>query len=150
MDFKFSGAVKAALFLLLASSLTASAQQRVNAQQAPDEARFTKSILSVGKFTEPTEMTILPNLDILIVQRRGEILKYSTTTKTLKQVAKLDVYFKELKKAAHPIEDGLLGIQMIRIIKRITMYMFIIARRVRIINRLITYRVLLIKTMCLT
>ncbi|PJJ84879.1 ThuA domain-containing protein [Mucilaginibacter auburnensis] len=84
---------------------------KAKAQHAPDENRFTKSVLAVGKFTEPTEMTILPNLDILIVQRRGEILKYTQATKTLKQVAKLDVYFKELKKATHPIEDGLLGIQ---------------------------------------
>lgn len=84
---------------------------KVKAQHAPDENRFTKSVLSTGKFTEPTEMTILPNLDILIVQRRGEILKYSQATKTLTQVAKLDVYFKELKKATHAIEDGLLGIQ---------------------------------------
>lgn len=85
---------------------------KAKAQHAPDEERFSKNVLSVGKFTEPTEMAILPNLDILIVQRRGEILKYSQATKSLKQVAKLDVYFKELKKATHPIEDGLLGVQL--------------------------------------
>jgi len=85
---------------------------KVKAQHAPDEARFSKNVLSIGKFTEPTEMAILPNLDILIVQRRGEVLKYSQATKTLTQVAKLDVYFKELKKATHPIEDGLLGLQL--------------------------------------
>ena len=85
---------------------------KAKAQHAPDEARFSKNVLSIGKFTEPTEMAILPNLDILIVQRRGEILKYSQTSKTLTQVAKLDVYFKELKKATHPIEDGLLGLQL--------------------------------------
>lgn len=85
---------------------------KVKAQHAPDEARFNKTVLSVGKFTEPTEMAILPNLDILVVQRRGEILKYSQATKTLKQIAKLDVYFKELKKSTHGIEDGLLGVQL--------------------------------------
>ena len=29
-----------------------------------------------ASFFEPTEMTILPNLDILIIQRRGEVLLY--------------------------------------------------------------------------
>src|SRR5690606_30660600 len=36
----------------------------------PDEDRFTKTQLAYGTFFEPTEMTILPNLDVLVVQRR--------------------------------------------------------------------------------
>jgi cytochrome c len=30
----------------------------------PDQDRFVKVTLAQGEFTEPTEMTILPNLDI--------------------------------------------------------------------------------------
>ena len=37
---------------------------------------FQKTSLVKGNFYEPTEMTILPNLDILIAQRRGEIMLY--------------------------------------------------------------------------
>jgi cytochrome c len=79
--------------------------------RAPAEDRFTKNMLVSGTFTEPTEMTILPNLDILIVQRRGEIFKYDHLKKTVKQVGHLDVYYQNLKKALHGVEDGLLGIQ---------------------------------------
>ncbi len=43
---------------------------KVTAQYAPDEDRFTKTPLIQAQFYEPTEMTILPNLDILVTQRR--------------------------------------------------------------------------------
>ena len=49
---------------------------KARSQYPPDETKFTKTILSQGEFFEPTEMTILPNLDVLVVQRRGEILLY--------------------------------------------------------------------------
>ena len=60
----------------------------------PNEKYFSKTNLVVGEFFEPTEMTILPNLDVLIVQRRGEILLYKNKTKKLKQAGFLNVYFK--------------------------------------------------------
>jgi cytochrome c len=41
--------------------------------RVPDEDGFTKTALVTGEFFEPMEMTVLPNLDILIAQRRGEI-----------------------------------------------------------------------------
>ncbi|RAJ10736.1 glucose/arabinose dehydrogenase [Chitinophaga skermanii] len=62
--------------------------------RVPSEDRFTKQTLTSGEFTEPTEMTILPNLDILVAQRRGELMLYNNTTKQLTQVGKLDVYYK--------------------------------------------------------
>ena len=46
---------------------------KAKTQFPPDAKSFTKTQLSVGEFFEPTEMTILPNLDVLIVQRRGDI-----------------------------------------------------------------------------
>ena len=79
-------------------------------QSVPDENRFTKTTFAVGEFTEPTEMTILPNLDILVAQRRGEILLFDGETEELKEVAKLDVYWKTDTKGVNA-EEGLMGIQ---------------------------------------
>ncbi|MFL5773552.1 MAG: PQQ-dependent sugar dehydrogenase, partial [Flavisolibacter sp.] len=59
----------------------------------------------------PTEMTILPNLDILVAQRRGEILLYNNKNKNVKQAGYLDVYWKTLHTPGVNAEEGLLGIQ---------------------------------------
>ncbi|MFT4016783.1 MAG: ThuA domain-containing protein [Agriterribacter sp.] len=82
---------------------------KAKAQYPPDEDRFTKVPLVQGQFFEPTELTVLPNLDILITQRRGEIMKYSNETKTLKQVGFLNVYSKTKDGKANS-EEGLLGL----------------------------------------
>lgn len=82
---------------------------KAKAQYPPDEDRFTKTSLINGQFFEPTELTVLPNLDILITQRRGEIMKYSNATKSLKQVGFLNVYFKTKDGKANS-EEGLLGL----------------------------------------
>jgi len=79
-------------------------------QRVPDEDRFTKTILNQGNFTEPTEMTILPNLDILVAQRRGEILLVKNNDTTVKQAGFLNVYWKTTTKGANA-EEGLMGIQ---------------------------------------
>ncbi len=78
--------------------------------RAPEENRFTKTPLAVGEFYEPTEMTILPNLDILIAQRRGEILLYKNSTGKIQQAGFLDAYFKTSTKGVNA-EEGVLGIQ---------------------------------------
>ena len=52
----------------------------------PSEDHFNKHMLVEGTFYEPTEMTILPNLDILILQRRGEVMLYKQATGKVKQV----------------------------------------------------------------
>ena len=77
----------------------------------PDADRFTKVALTVGEFFEPTEMTILPNNDVLLGQRRGEILHYNAETKELKQVALLDVYDKVINAEGVNAEEGLMGLQ---------------------------------------
>ncbi|QYH39643.1 PKD domain-containing protein [Algoriphagus sp. NBT04N3] len=79
-------------------------------KRAPEENRFTKTYLSMGEFTEPTEMTILPNLDILVAQRRGEILYFNNETEKLEEVAKLNVYWKSEVPGVNA-EEGLMGIQ---------------------------------------
>ncbi|MGZ8518406.1 MAG: PQQ-dependent sugar dehydrogenase, partial [Chitinophagaceae bacterium] len=75
----------------------------------PDEDRFTKTQLAQGDFFEPTEMTILPNLDILVVQRRGEILLYKNETKSIKKAGLLNVYWKATTPGVNA-EEGLMGL----------------------------------------
>ena len=66
---------------------------KVKTPTIPAEDRFTKTQLVEGTFFEPTEMTVLPNLDILVIQRRGEVLLYKHDTKKVKQVGFFDVYY---------------------------------------------------------
>jgi cytochrome c len=79
-----------------------------NKIDTPDQDRFVKVTLAQGEFMEPTEMAILPNLDILVAQRRGEVLIYKNTTKKIKEAGKLDVYFKTSNPDVNA-EEGLLG-----------------------------------------
>ncbi|MBK0378672.1 ThuA domain-containing protein [Mucilaginibacter segetis] len=78
--------------------------------RVPDESRFTKTSLIQGTFFEPTEMTILPNLDILVAQRRGEIMLYKNSTKSVKQVGFLNAYWKTHTPGVNA-EEGVLGIK---------------------------------------
>lgn len=77
---------------------------------APEETAFTKTQLVTGQLYEPTEISVLPNLDVLIAQRKGEILLYKNDTKKLHQIAFLNVYHKALDPKVNS-EEGLLGIQ---------------------------------------
>jgi glucose/arabinose dehydrogenase len=83
---------------------------KVKSQLPPDEKLFTKTQLSTGEFFEPTEMTILPNLDVLIVQRRGEIHIYKNDTRKLQPAGFLNVYYRSKKDTTVNVEEGLLGI----------------------------------------
>ena len=83
---------------------------KARSQFRPDSTKISKTILTKGEFYEPTEMTILPNLDVLIVQRRGEILLYKNETNELKQAGFLKVYFRSQKDSTVNAEEGLLGI----------------------------------------
>ena len=78
---------------------------------APEEDRFTRTVLQQGAFFEPTEMSILPNLDILIAQRRGEILLYKNQDSSLKQVALLPVYYKTSVPNVNA-EEGVMGVKI--------------------------------------
>ncbi len=80
-------------------------------QIPPEIDRFSKITLSEGKFFEPTEMTVLPNNEILIGQRRGEVMLYNPETKDLKEIAKFDVYHKTLNTPGVNAEEGLMGLQ---------------------------------------
>jgi glucose/arabinose dehydrogenase/cytochrome c551/c552 len=76
--------------------------------RVPEEDRFSKNILATG-FDEPTEMAVLPGLDVLVVQRKGEIMFYNAAQKKLTQVAKLNVYSKA-KVPGVNAEEGVLGL----------------------------------------
>lgn len=78
-------------------------------QPIPEEDRFVKTQLTQGTFFEPTEMTILPNFDILVTQRRGEIMLYSNKDKQVSQAGFLHVYYKA-EVANVNAEEGVLGI----------------------------------------
>jgi len=78
--------------------------------RVPEENRFKKTQLVSSVFFEPTEMTILPNLDVLVAQRRGEIMLYKNDTKFTKQAGFLKVYYKTPVKDVNA-EEGVLGIQ---------------------------------------
>lgn len=80
------------------------------ALRVPDENRFSKKFLAGGLF-EPTEITVLPNLDVLIAERRGGIKFYDHSDNTIKEVAHLDVYYKTLHTKGVNVEMGLLGLQ---------------------------------------
>ena len=75
----------------------------------PSENHFTKHTLVQGTFYEPTEMTILPNFDILVLQRRGEIMLYKQETGAVKQAGFLKVYFQAKTKGVN-VEEGMLGL----------------------------------------
>ncbi len=83
---------------------------KARSQYAPEEDRFTKTTLVQGTFFEPTEMTVLPNLDILVLQRRGEIMLYNHETKNVKQAGFLSVYWKTLHTPGVNAEEGMLGL----------------------------------------
>ena len=84
---------------------------KVATMMPPDADRFTKEELSIGKFFEPTEMTILPNLDVLVAQRRGELMLYKQKTGELSKVGFLDVYCKTLHTPGVNAEEGVMGLQ---------------------------------------
>jgi glucose/arabinose dehydrogenase/cytochrome c551/c552 len=66
-------------------------------------------VLVQDHFFEPTEMTILPNLDILVLQRRGEILLYKHASGEVKQAGFLKVYWRTDVKGVNA-EEGMLGL----------------------------------------
>ena len=85
--------------------------KKVHTHKTPEEERFTKTILKQGVFFEPTEMTILPNLDILITQRRGEILLYKKSDTSITQAGFLNAYFKTKINKDVNAEEGVMGIK---------------------------------------
>jgi len=97
-------------FLLLSLVILSSCSSEQRDLTVPDESRFTKTMLVTGEFFEPIDMTILPNMDVLIVQRRGEILRYDNETAELSQAGFLDVFFETDAEGVNA-EEGVVGIE---------------------------------------
>lgn len=85
--------------------------RKAKTQEVPEPQRLVKTQLLQGELFEPVEMAILPNLDILIAQRRGELLLFESETQTVKQVGFLDVYHQSDAEGVSA-EEGLLGIAL--------------------------------------
>lgn len=83
---------------------------QAHSQFPPDADRFSKVKLSSGEFNEPTEMTILPNFDVLIAERKGRLWWFNNETKELKQVADMNVYYKANVPGVNA-EEGFMGLQ---------------------------------------
>lgn len=84
---------------------------KAKSQNIPEEDRFVKTTLTQGTLFEPTEMAVLPNLDVLIAQRRGELMLYSDKAKTIKQVGALNVYHQSGVEGVNA-EEGVLGLAL--------------------------------------
>ena len=82
---------------------------RATVTRPPAESLFTKTVLNVGELDEPTEMAVLPGGDVLIAERRGDVLLYKDSERTLHPAARLAVYDK-LTATGGTVEEGLLGL----------------------------------------
>ena len=80
---------------------TISDNSQIDTLNVPDSSRFTRIVLAQG-FDEPLGMTILPNNDVLLAERKGSVKIYNRKTKLVKTIANFNVF--------SGIEDGLLGI----------------------------------------
>ncbi|QNF35660.1 PQQ-dependent sugar dehydrogenase [Adhaeribacter swui] len=66
----------------------------------PEASRYTYQVLAQG-LDEPMQLAILPNNDVLFVERKGAVKLYSATKNQTETIANFDVF--------SGIEDGLLG-----------------------------------------
>ncbi|WP_276347879.1 PQQ-dependent sugar dehydrogenase [Daejeonella sp. JGW-45] len=74
---------------------------RVDRNNGPDSTRFSHSTLISG-FDEPMQMAILPNYDVVVVERKGAVRYFNNSTRELSTIAQFNVF--------SGIEDGLLGV----------------------------------------
>ena len=84
---------------------------KAKTQLPPERQRFVKTQLHQGGFFEPTEMAILPDFDVLVAQRRGELMLYEQETQAVKQVGYLDVYHRTEVPNVNA-EEGFMGLAL--------------------------------------
>jgi cytochrome c len=73
------------------------------ANDRPNENRFTKVNLVSG-LDEPMELSVLPNGNVLFVERKGALRLFLPSENQAVEIGKLDVF--------HGLEDGLLGLAL--------------------------------------
>jgi len=78
-------------------------------QPLPDENRFKKVVLDQNLY-EPLELEVLPNGDVLFIERRGGLKLYKAEIDSTIMVHNFDVYIGLGRKGRH--EDGLLGLAL--------------------------------------
>ncbi|RMG30296.1 MAG: PKD domain-containing protein, partial [Bacteroidetes bacterium] len=76
---------------------------RVRTHRKPDDSRFVMRVLD-DYLNEPLELVVLPGLDVLFVQRRGQLMLYEAEKRRSRQVGQLQVHTN--------YEDGLYGIDL--------------------------------------
>lgn len=74
---------------------------RATTNAVPLANRYSYEVLAQG-MDEPMQMAILPNDDVLLVERKGAVKFYSDSAKEIKTIANFNVF--------SGIEDGLLGV----------------------------------------
>lgn len=75
----------------------------------PAKDRFSKIVLGRG-LDEPTELTVLPDNNILIAERKGGLKFYDAGAGTLEEIARLDVYHHTDVPNVN-VEMGFMGLQ---------------------------------------
>jgi cytochrome c len=71
--------------------------------RVPEENRFTRVVLA-EKLDEPLQLVVLPNSDVLFIERKGTLHLYKADQKKTRLVTRLDV--------ALSSEDGLMGLAL--------------------------------------
>lgn len=77
--------------------------RRVKTSAVPDASRYTLRVLTQG-MDEPMQMAILPDNNVLMVERKGALKLYNDSSKQTRTIAQFNVF--------SGIEDGLLGIAL--------------------------------------
>lgn len=78
---------------------------KISTLALPDDERFTKITLD-NQMNEPMEMVILPDLDVLYIERRGKMKLYDNYKKETRLINNFDVC------TDGNYEDGLLGLEL--------------------------------------
>ncbi|MFY7922615.1 MAG: ThuA domain-containing protein [Gemmatimonas sp.] len=87
---------------------TALDYSKATAERPPADSLFRKVSLTMGTLAEPTEMAVLPNGDVLIAQRGGEVMLYHAADKRVTSAGAVAVYNRS--KNGSNVEEGLLGL----------------------------------------
>jgi len=83
--------------------------RKATAVRVPADMGLTKTVLTQGTLAEPVELAVLPNGDVLVVERRGGVKRYRAADGSLRQVGQLAVYSETGIEGVNA-EEGLLGI----------------------------------------
>lgn len=87
---------------------------KVTTKRMPEDNRFTKTVLDINLY-EPTELAVLPNLDILFLERHGLVKYYDNNTKKTEVIDTIAVstkYNPDANGNQREAEDGLLGLAL--------------------------------------